>query len=154
MPNLNRFDPASLAILDRINYAIQLLEARSVTPDVPIPTTQRPDDTSIRVENIEASIAQSDATWTGTPSVAASTGIDQDDTNTAALVDVLNVTAKCACTYLLDWPVLRGHVASSSEQPRGIGPTSYGPRDAGLSGHISLSTNPDYKYPSGNGRRS
>lgn len=117
-PNLSRFDPASLAILDRVNYAIQLLEAPSVTRGVPTPATQRPDDTSFRVENAEVSIAQPDASWIGTPSGAASTGIDQDETSTAALVDVLNVTAKCACTYLLDWPVLRGHIASNSVQPR------------------------------------
>jgi hypothetical protein len=53
-----------------------------------------------------------------TPTNAISPIFDQNDTGNAALADTLNVTAKCACTYVLDWPVLRGHVETASIQPR------------------------------------
>ena len=107
------FDPGSLAILDRVNYAIQLLEsqdnklfslANQSSPSYPIatPTTS----------NIHGSTSEPfpDPRYAASASSDVNDGVHTVDQNATALTETLNVSANCSSARVLEWPIFEGKI--------------------------------------------
>lgn len=115
----SRFDPGSLAILDRVNYAIQLLEGQSsrllslgcqIFPSrhsyhIATPTASNAlgeEDTSIL-----RAVCVPSASSNGTASV------DLLDDNATTLTEALHVSANCSSKVVAQWPVFEGKIDSA-----------------------------------------
>ncbi|KAK5165204.1 uncharacterized protein LTR77_009302 [Saxophila tyrrhenica] len=102
------FDQASLAILDRLNYAIQLLEDPPGSRNAPATATTDPGS----LPHHELSSINTYASDNGHGgSNGAVDGVN------AAAADALTVNTRCACTHVIDWPIFAGRINPASISP-------------------------------------
>lgn len=124
-----RFDNASLAILERVNYAVALLE-RSAGPRAVLEAEASPATGDL---NTSPSIFQNN----GPPMTPYSNINAVENTTSAAgetITDKLSVNTRCACTHVLEWPIFGGLVKPSSVNPALYGEDTQSPRVAQNSG--------------------
>lgn len=119
-----RFDSASLAILDRLNYAIQLLETQSsasVPQQITAPTPGQ--NTPGRELNDDNNRTPNEGhMWAETSQKAGNESSQPLDITEAALSDALNISSRPACTHILEWPIFGGRVQPESIKPTGPSP--------------------------------
>src|SRR5688572_8502557 len=116
---VSRLDSASLAILDRLNYAVQLLErqAEALGPERSTTSNASQNTPGGSINDTVTQTPTEDLLWTDASRNAGAESSRPLDETEAALSDALNISSRPACTHILEWPIFGTRVRPESIKP-------------------------------------